>query len=233
MATAANKGPGAVGGVGSSSAGGNSNAGNTRASIDRNRSTNLSRAHVQQASSSAATFSLHRQQQASMVPPYHLQVLKAAGVPSLRLKDAEDHTNSPDMIIDSGMVPLAGIVLQTLLPELRDYLKLQDETAAAAAQVATANSSNSHSSTTNGSTAASSNTTGSSTGSSSASGDTAAAAAAAAAAVLALLDPCSLMLGEVLALFAGADSATARLPEFTSTVEHMWHNSLEISMQQA
>jgi hypothetical protein len=82
--------------------------------------TSSSTAGAQQASSSsAAASSRARRKHGSVVPPYHLQVLQAAGVPSLRLTDLDELFGIVDgnaRSMDSGVMPTCGLRPNRLCP---------------------------------------------------------------------------------------------------------------------
>lgn len=130
------------------------------------------------------------------MPPYHLEVLRAAGVPATAFNPSSDITAGP------------MVVLCTLLPELKSHLK-QLPQAATGPHTTSASATATGSSSIAG-TSGSSSTTGS--GSS--------------AAVVALLAPCSLVWGEFLALWMGTGSARETAKGFTAVmVVELWRTS--------
>lgn len=132
------------------------------------------------------------------MPPYHLEVLRAAGVPATAFNPSSDITAGP------------MVVLCTLLPEFKSHLK-QLPQAATGPHTTSASATATGSSSIAG-TSGSSSTTGS--GSS--------------AAVVALLAPCSLVWGEFLALRMGTCSARETAMGHTAVggmVVDLWHIS--------
>jgi hypothetical protein len=193
---------------------GSSSASSSNKSTRKKASKTASRAQ-QASSSSAAASKTAPQQQVSVVPPYHSEVLRLAGLPSTQLADSDQLTATPDRLVGDILVPITVLVLSNLLHELQKHLKLQHHNAAAATGAATSsNSTSSHTS----ATACSSSLAG---------------GPAAQQAVLALLAPCSLMWGEALALFAGAGLDSESLTHMSMVLEQVWYSGCEIIYQQA
>ena len=222
--------------------------------------------HAQQASSSSAAAGT-RPAQGSVVPPYHLQVLRVAGVSPHRIEHLDELPPGSEFV-SLGMLPAAAKILHIVLEERRGPLKLARRPQTAASGLETSSVSNgSRSSTPNGnsssttcgsssSAASTSSTSGSSSatsgsglsGSSSACNSNSAASgsslsgssnaassspsAGSAAAVQALLAPCSLMLGELLALHVntGSNAANSFCEQVLMDVlvYNLWRSSMSL-----
>ena len=175
-------------------------------------------------SSSAASSRPLKKQQGSTVPPYHLQVLQAAGVSPHSLEHVKVFERPSIQMMESNIVPAAMLVLNYLLDKFSKHLMHtgQPQTSSTAAAAGT------HSGTSTSSTTTSSNASQSSNR-----GVSSMPVVGSAAAVLALLAPSSLMWGELLVLFAGEPTAAVHLPRINWTVKQLWQTSLQIVQRQA
>ena len=184
----------------------------------------VSRAQQASTSSSTGTRVPSKQQQGSTVPPYHLQVLQAAGVTPHSLKWQFDSLKNHSLtLIESSIVPTALLVLATVLHELDQHLQHTGVSPAAAAAGADTGTSSGRSRTTTSSSSSNSSPTDGSTRP----------LVGGAAAVLALLAPCSLMWGELFVLFAGSGAAEVQLRQADWAFKQVWQITLDIFQQQA
>jgi hypothetical protein len=171
---------------------------------------------AQQASSSSpAAASGPTQQQCSVVPPYHLQLLRVAGVLPHSIEGFDKDALAQHLFA-------AKLVLSVLLDDLNPHLHLtvQPQPAAAATAAAAAGPGASTSTSSHHSSAADSSPSGGT-----------------AAAVLALLDPCSLMWGQCLALLVGptcpgASGATDKTAQrVLSAAVRLWRSNCKTTRQ--
>jgi hypothetical protein len=206
----------------SSSSAGSSRIQSTGKAGSSKKGTGKKASRASQASSSSATATTGSLlTQHSIVPPYHLDLLRVAGVRSF--KDDRELTDAQSKLLNSTKLPAAVLVLHTLLQELGRAM-LTEQRGTPSPAVATGSCSSSSSS---------SNHSSSTVGGSSAVSISPCSSTPIPSDVLALLAPCSLVCGEMLALCAGSSLDVDYVMDLTMLAKLVSQSSYHIVQQRA